>query len=278
MKIAVLSDVHGNIPALSAVLEDLTGWGPDQVIVNGDLINRGPCSAAVMDMLSELPWASVMLQGNHEAFVLDCAGRPLDETHPAADLERFSHWTARQIGDRIDIVRRWGDHVDVSDQEAGASLHVTHGSRLGNRAGLKPEATDQELRHKIGDPRDLFVGSHTHRPMVRRVDESLVVNTGSVGQPFDGDPRAAYGRFWYSASRWHVRIARVAYDKQRADLDFDSSGFLHQCGPLARLIRIEHARNQMHVGHWMGRYLPAVKAGQVSVAGAVDEYVSQHGL
>lgn len=276
MKIAVLSDVHGNLPALEAVLEDMERWRPDQVIVNGDLINRGPNSLACLCLLDERVPAARAVKGNHEGFVLRWAGREPDPCDPGRDLSRFARWTAAQLGEALARVQDWPDHLDHLDylDPDGGSVHVTHGSRLGNREGILPETEGEELRAKLGDPRDLFVASHTHKPLVRRVDGTLVVNTGSVGAPFDRDPRAAYGRLTFDGRAWQAEIVRVAFDRDRAERDFASSGFLDGGGPLARVMLAEHRHCRGHMGPWMRRYQEAVLAGVVSVGAAVDEYLA----
>lgn len=274
MKIAVFSDVHGNLPALEAVVDDIERWDADQVIINGDLISRGPYSLACLNLVrARFPQAR-LLKGNHEALVLACAGRPLDPDDPTAELRRFAHWTARQLGERVAELRTWEEHVDFENAE-GRSFHVTHGSRLGDRCGIHPEIAADELERRLGEPRDLFVGSHTHRPMTRSFNGTLVVNVGSVGQPLDTDPRAAYGQFELRGARWNATVARVRYDKQRAEQDFVDSGFLDECGPFARLIFTELRESRRHVGPWMSRYLEAVKTGEISVAHGVQTYLER---
>ena len=101
MKIAVLSDIHGNVPALQAVLEDIEHWQPDQVIVNGDIVNRGPYSLKVLQMLQGRQPEVTLLTGNHETFVLHAAEHPLLADDPRYELRRFAAWTARQLGDQV---------------------------------------------------------------------------------------------------------------------------------------------------------------------------------
>ncbi|MGA7801151.1 MAG: metallophosphoesterase family protein [Gammaproteobacteria bacterium] len=272
MKIAVLSDVHGNVPALEAVLDDIHIWEPDQVIVNGDLVSRGPYSLQCLRLVQARLPGCRLLKGNHESFVLSCADQPRDPAGPTFDLDRFAQWTAQQLGAAVEEIRAWDDSVDLDDPDGG-SAHVTHGSRLGNREGIYPQIDDELLAARLGEPRDLFVGSHTHMPLLRRFNGTLVANTGSVGQPLDGDPRAAYGRFAFRGGRWHAEIARIPYDKARAERDFAQSGFLEQGGPLARLIHLELQQSRMLVGTWMRRYLQPVRAGEITVAAAVDAYL-----
>ena len=275
MKIAVISDIHGNIPALSAVLEDIAKWQPDEVIINGDVVNRGPYSRAGLELLQgQLPGAHY-LTGNHETFVLHCAGEMLEADHPKYDLRRFAQWTVRQLGpEALRAIEQWPDHFDMDGLEGGSSFHITHGSRLGNREGISARTSEDDLPAKLGDYRELFVCSHTHKAMRREFNGTLIVNTGSVGQPLDGDPRASYGRFSFSKGRWQGELRRVAYDKAQAERDFHDSGFMEAGGPLAQLIFLEHRHNRMFVGPMMRRYHDAILAGEISVADAVAQHLA----
>jgi predicted phosphodiesterase len=276
MKIAILSDIHGNVPALSAVLDDIARWNPDRVVVNGDLVSRGPYSLECLRLLQAgFPQADY-LTGNHETYVLRCADEPADPDSPTLEIDRFAEWALRRLGGALDEIRQWGDHLDLTGLEQGASVHITHGSRLGNRDGISARTQDEDLPAKLGTPRDLFVGSHTHKPLQRRFNGTLVVNTGSVGQPLDDDPRAAYGRFMLRGGRWQAEIARVAYDKAQAERDFVDSGFLAEAGPMARLIFLEMQSAHAHVGPWRNRYLDAVRNREISVADSVEAYLCDH--
>jgi predicted phosphodiesterase len=274
MKIAVLSDVHGNTPALGAVLEDLQAWGAELLIVNGDLINRGPYSLAAWGLLQAEQPDCYLLRGNHENWVLHAAAHgPKPET-PSYEIDRLAHWTVAQLGDALPSLHAWADHLDLDEME-GASLHITHGSRLGDRKGIQPECEGEELRQKLGDPRALFVVSHTHRAFRRELDGNILINTGSVGQPFDGDVRASYARLQFLRGRWQGAIRRVAYDRAQAIRDFEQSGFLDEAGALAPLIFREFVEAQMRVGPWRRQWLARIQAGEIGVAAAVDAYLKE---
>jgi predicted phosphodiesterase len=274
MKIAVLSDIHGNVPALQTVLEDIQRWRADEIVVNGDLVSRGPYSLACLRLLKQHDPQPLFVKGNHETLVLSCSAQQQDPLDPTFELHHFAHWSTEQLGmSTIEEIRRWPDHLDLSDPQEG-SVHITHGSRLGNRNGIYPETSAEELSVKLGGATDLFIASHTHRPLQRRFNGSLVVNVGSVGQPLDGDPRAAYGRFTFHRGSWRAEIARLRYDKVRAERDFIDSGFLDECGPIARLIYLELRQSCGHMSTWRRRYLHRVVAAQISVKNAVDEYLS----
>ncbi|MBE0511407.1 MAG: metallophosphatase family protein [Chromatiales bacterium] len=272
MKIAVLSDVHGNTPALQAVLADIQAWGADSVIVNGDLVNRGPCSLAAWGLLQALRENVYLLRGNHENWVLHAAAHDPNPHSPTHEIDRLVHWTVAQLGNALPSLHAWADHLDL-DELDGASLHITHGSRLGDRKGIQPECEGEELRQKLGDPRALFVVSHTHRAFRRELDGNILINTGSVGQPFDGDVRASYARLQFWRGRWQGEIRRVAYDREQAIRDFEQSGFLDQAGALAPLIFREFVEAQMRVGPWRRQWLARVQAGEISVAEAVQAYL-----
>jgi predicted MPP superfamily phosphohydrolase len=103
MKIAVLSDVHANWIALQAVANDIARWGADQVIVAGDLINRGPrpveCWQFVQEMRRVRGWQLIL--GNHEEYVLHQAQPSTPRSGPWFDVHEASYWTYRQLADQI---------------------------------------------------------------------------------------------------------------------------------------------------------------------------------
>lgn len=275
MKFAVISDVHGNVPALKAVLDDVAQWGADQLIVNGDLINRGPYSLACLEMIWDRFGGARFIKGNHEEYVL----RSASEVPPAGEefeITRFTRWTVAQMGPALSEIDVWPTHIDICDP-AGGEVHVTHGSLLGMRDGIHPDTDEQALQGKIGDSSQLFIASHTHKPLVRDFNGTLVVNVGSVGAPFDGDPRACYGRFAFTEHRWHTEIARVPFDRHRAEQDFRDSGLLDEGGPLVRLMLEELRRSRMLVGHWMREWHPRVIAGEIDANGAVDRFLQEAG-
>lgn len=277
MKIAVLSDVHGNLPALEAVLEDLYGWQADVVVINGDLLNRGPSSLAVWHHLQQALPTAHLLRGNHENWLLYAVEHGPMPDSPTFEIDRMAHWSLAQLGEDVSALKEWDDHLDLLDEEDRGSLHITHGSRLGDRKGIPPECEGDELAQKLGTPRDLFVASHTHRAFTRMVGATLLINTGSVGQPFDGDSRASYARLQCLRGCWSAEIVRLRYDREQAISDFHQSGFMEQTGPLAGLIFREFYEARMHVGPWRKAWLEAVKAREISVAESVSRYLKSLG-
>lgn len=277
MKIAVLSDIHGNVPALQAVTKHLNSWRPDQVIINGDTVNRGPCSHTalqfVLDKQESDGWQ--LLRGNHEDYLLRCARPDAPKSGPLFEVNRFAYFAFRQLNGEIktlmDMPRRY--HWLAPD---GSEFRVVHASMHNNRDGIYDDLSKDELRQKIAPAPAVFVTGHTHQPLMRQVDQTLVVNTGSVGAPFDLDWRPSYGRFtWNPDHGWHADIARVEYDRQQVERDFVRSGFLVDGGPLAQIMLIELRRSRGLIFHWASQYERMVINEEISIEESVKRVLME---
>ncbi len=274
MKIAILSDIHGNVPALEAVLEDLPRDPPDLCVINGDAINRGPDSLATLRMLARHLPEAIYTKGNHESWVLRCRDEAIPREGVQFETKRFAYWTLDQLGDQLTQIDKWHDNLDLQ-LESGAAIHVTHGSRLGNRDGIHPRVPDEQLPAKLGDKRDLFIASHTHVPMVREFEGTLVVNSGSIGSPFDRDPRAAYARLNLGMEGWRAEVTRVPYDRQATERLYEESGFLDQAGPLTRLMLRELQISRGLMGIWMRTWQPAVLDQTITLEESVSRVLAE---
>ncbi|MCU0833486.1 MAG: metallophosphatase family protein [Chromatiaceae bacterium] len=275
MKVAVLSDIQGNLPALATAVEDILAWDPDLVVMAGDLVNRGPDSRGCLERFDTLRrsrgWLPVA--GNHEVWVLRCGQEPPADAL-AAELRAFADWTFRQVADLIERLAGWPDHLCFHDGGADTWVHVTHGTLAGNRDGISQSVPDQDLMGKLPSGVALFVTAHTHKPLKRRLGGTEILNVGSVGSPFDGDPRASYGRLELRGGCWHTHILRLAYDREESRRRFEDSGFLDQGGPLARILYEEWWRARLLLPGWKQRYIDAVRSGGLSLTAAVDDFLA----
>ncbi len=281
MKIAVISDIHGNLPALRTVTRDVEAWGPDKVVVAGDIVNRGPLSLDCLRFVQEKRhrWGWRAIKGNHEEFLLERAAPNAPDSGPYFELVRFAHWAYQQVNVNgyLEALRQLPDKV-VHLAPDGSEFRVVHASMRNNRDGIYPMASDEELWKQIAPVPAVFVTAHTHRPMIRRFNDSLVVNVGSVGAPFDGDQRASYGRFQWNRAGWEAEIVRLPYDRAQTERDYVESGFLHEAGPLAQLMLVELRRAGGLIYRWAKRYQDAVLAEEIDMETSVRELLQDADL
>lgn len=207
----MLYDIHGNDVALAAAIADAQAAGADAWLLGGDHCLFGAQPVAVLDRLERLPADTVWLRGNTERWVAhpDADDIPLEEIRDAA------LFTQGAIG--ADAVRELAALPDcVHDVPfAGAEMTVfCHASPGSDMIGFTdtPAGTDGEAATNPWQANTIVCG-HTHIQFTREVGVIEVVNPGSVGLPFDGDRRAAYGLLNDDGS---FELRRVEYDFERA--------------------------------------------------------------
>lgn len=223
MRLAVVSDVHGNLTALDAVVADIDQRGVDAVVHGGDLALAGVQGPEVVDRIRELGWPGVV--GN----VDELLWRP--EQHEAqlraaprlADLlgllfGEYAPATREALGEgRLAWLR------ELPEQRRDGDLVVLHASPGDLWRAPMPDADDAELHSAYGSlGARLVVYGHIHRPFVRDVGPGLTVaNSGSAGSPFDGDPRPSY----LLVEDGSAEVVRVDYDVEREVELVLSSGY-----------------------------------------------------
>ncbi|MEB3805953.1 MAG: metallophosphatase family protein [Desulfurococcales archaeon] len=221
-RILVLSDIHGNLPALEAVLEAARGW--DEVVVLGDLVDYGPWPGEVIDELRGL--GASIVRGNHDhavAYGVDC--RCGEATHWLSTWFR-SNVTLRLL-DKASISFLRSLPTRLETEIAGARAVLVHAAPSNPLyTYLHPWLGDDRLcsllrpglrlaggGEGVDCPRGLYLVGHTHHQFYRTVNGAVVANPGSVGQPRDGDPRAAY--MVLDDSTGLIALGRVKYDVGR---------------------------------------------------------------
>ncbi len=245
--IAVISDIHGNMPALEAVIRDLAGEAVDEVLVGGDLVGRGPEGSRVVKRIRELGWPAI--SGNHEDYLLTFRRREVPAEWLRTREWAAARWMAAELDDED---AAYLESLPFSIGRPG--LRLVHGTPRTNREGIGPWTGDDELTGYLAEIEEsVLVCAHTHRPLIRELDAErrrrpygggMVVNVGAVGLPFNSDHRAQYAIFTAGGPRgWRVELRQVAYDLERIFDIYDTSGFLAAGGVTARLLRmeIEHA-------------------------------------
>ncbi len=225
MRLAVIADVHANLPALLAVLKDMAARNVEGVVHLGDLVGYGPHPNEVVAKIKELEVPGVV--GNYDLAV----------THPdeAAGMAEFLKAPNNELGE---IVYRWTRaHINeetraflkelpatMTIEENGRSMTFFHGS---------PERANEYLLENTEEVRfaelfeltgaDVMVGGHTHQPTAREVGGGLFLNPGSVGRPKDGDPRASY-MILDTEGGFRAEHVRVTFNVESVAADCVSSG------------------------------------------------------
>ena len=185
-KIAVLSDIHGNLDALKAVLADGQVQGVQRLFICGDITGYYYDTAAVWQTL--MAWDAVMCCGNHEAILADwVAGVGRDDiTRRYGSSYRIAAETMSQkdMGSLLSL----SHPVEVVDDNVRFLL--THGAPWDEDVYLYPDMTEEHRERLSGyaDRYDVVLMGHTHYPLAFEQDNFLVLNAGSVGQPRSGKP------------------------------------------------------------------------------------------
>jgi predicted phosphodiesterase len=249
MRLAILADIHGNLPALEAVLDDVAKEGVGGILVAGDLTG-GPQSQEVADRLRALrAW---VIRGNREEYL-----RLLDAGTAPAQWHESEQWAAlRWEYSRLDrATLAWvatlpGPHVFAPDRVP--PIRVVHGSPSSAREALFPQQehvlqwfrragfTEAELAPgrltgvlaSLDEP--VLVCGHTHIAWALERDGKLVLNPGSVGAPLNGDVRAQYALLEWRSGRWQAVHRALSYDLAQVRRAFEESGYLAHCGAYAR--------------------------------------------
>jgi predicted phosphodiesterase len=226
VRIALFSDVHANLPALEAVLSHLADRGDIRATFHlGDLVGYAPWPNEVVAKLRDAAIPGVA--GNYDSTVAmrykHCGCRYEDPQQEALAHESYE-WTLAHTSDesrrflgalpfRLDI-RPHGGHV------AGPTVRLLHGNQALNTVYVTEDRSDdflatmgRALGARVGD---IVCFGHTHKPWHRVVGGVHFINTGSVGRPKDGDPRAGYVLLGVTATNVDVKFVRVEYDVEAA--------------------------------------------------------------
>ncbi|MEQ8674784.1 MAG: metallophosphoesterase family protein [Aggregatilineales bacterium] len=242
-RLAILSDIHGNLPALDAVLEDMRPFEVDHIVVAGDSINWGPFSLEVMYRLHEIN-ASVM-RGNHELYLLD-----IDTPRMPAGWDGFT--MPRLLAENLpaDVLNRISclpDTLQLRFRDA-PSVRVVHGTPNNHWQGIYHDSTDDEIRGWLaGVAERVVIAGHTHLRLRRRVDDWLIINPGSVGMTFDRNPATSYVILEGNAQGWKVNFRRVPYDQQALFDAYLAKGYSEKMPLEARLMLADFERGFPHV-------------------------------
>jgi predicted phosphodiesterase len=215
-RVAVLSDVHGNLAALEAVRKTLKRDKPDAVIVAGDHVMNGPDPAGTVDALREMETSgATIVQGNTDVAVADfdySAAFPWLTDGIPDTIIAAAEWAHDALGDdRIGWLRRLpSERRLMLDDTMVLACHASPGSQTqGFDAQLDPSVMLERVSRT--DARVICCG-HTHVPEVRDLGWKIIVNDGSAGYVFDGDPTASWALVEIDGDDVRTEIRRTEFD------------------------------------------------------------------
>ena len=237
MRIAVLSDIHGNLLALDACLADLESQGSaDAIVVAGDLCLGGPKPKKVLQRLEEIGASCV--RGNTDRYLSEDTSTEKFSTTESAQLT----WTRREIGERwvswlkeLPFALRIGEDVN--------QLLIVHANPKSDDEQIWPDAEEIVLRRLIGREKATAIAfGHLHLPYVRTWRGKLLANVASAGLPKDGDPRAGYAILTERGGGWEVKHRRVAFDVKKVATQLADCGIPESSELIATLRRHRYKR------------------------------------
>jgi putative phosphoesterase len=215
MIIALLGDVHANLPALEAVLTHAQAHGAEQIWNIGDFLGYGAYPNEVVQRLRQVGATSIL--GNYDIKVLHFPKKE-KRWRKSKRPEKYLafEWAHQELSKEN---RRYLLSLpeEIRLQLAGRRILLTHASPASNEEHLYPETPQDRLVELAEQAQaDIIIFGHSHRHFARTVAETLFINTGSVGRPDDGDPRACYALLEISEAVLQVRHVRLEYDLERA--------------------------------------------------------------
>ena len=236
MRIAILSDIHGNLSALDACLGDLEQQGgADVIVAAGDLCVDGPKPKKVVQRL--LDAGAQCIRGNTDREL----AQKKDEKMSAVDRGQME-WTRKELGDKL---LTWLGELPFSLRfgDEARQLLVVHANPSNDEDPLWPDTADDVLEKLIGDePAAVIAFGHLHLPYVRTWRGKMLVNVASAGLPKDGDARAGYAILTERSGGWEVKHRRVNFDVKRVATQLADCGIPGSAELIATLRRHRYKR------------------------------------
>ncbi|MGA8745995.1 MAG: metallophosphoesterase family protein [Solirubrobacterales bacterium] len=230
-EVAVITDIHANLPALQAALSRVEEIGPDALYCGGDLVGYGPWPNEVCRTIEDR--AIPTIYGNYDYAIgraeEDCGCAYITE-HDRELGQLSVDWTLEHTDQRSkDFMRELP--FDLRFELGGSRVRLVHGSpRKVNEYLFEDKPARTFERIAAGADCDVLVFGHTHKPWIDEYGGVLFVNCGSVGKPKDGNPRGAFAVLEECEAGVSARVERFAYDADFASRELISAGLPAEFG------------------------------------------------
>jgi len=214
MRIAFVSDIHGNAVALEEVLRDIEQKSVDKIFVLGDICYRGPEPKRALELIQSLE--TEVIKGNADEWVVRGVQQGEVPDHLIDLMNEERNWTVSKLEQSdIKYLEQLPNSIEYKHNDI--SLTAFHAVPDDLFKVIPPYADDEVLDKEFVQKADadIYVYAHIHKPYIRYVNEKIIMNIGSVGLPFDGVRMASYGIITIEKSRISTSIERVAYDTEK---------------------------------------------------------------
>ena len=230
-RVAVITDIHANLPALQAALARIDDLGIDRIYCGGDLVGYGPHPDAVCALIAEREIPTI--HGNYDHAIardLEDCGCAYVTPHDRELGRRSVDWTLAHTSAAAKAFMRELP-FDLRFSVGSTAVHLVHGSpRKVNEYLFEDKPASLYERLAATESADVLVFGHTHKPWVRSHGGVLFVNCGAVGKPKDGDPRSAFAVLNAGPDDVQVSIERVAYDADAVASEVRAAGLPSELG------------------------------------------------
>ncbi|HKB91930.1 MAG TPA: metallophosphoesterase family protein [Opitutaceae bacterium] len=269
MRIAVISDIHGNLAALDAVLDHIGRSNADQLLVAGDIVNGAPDSLACWERVRGL--GCPVLRGNHERYVFDF---DTDRAEPEWNTPQFGplHFAVNQLG-RARLKELAALPAKLTLPGVPDFLAV-HASARNDHDNIFASTSDAQLKPMFAGTRaSVVVRGHNHYCGIREWGDRRIVTAGSVGLSHDGSGMAQFVILERFRGDWKFRHHAVKYDMAVTVRRFDETHYLEQSGPMGRLFMREVATGTAHFVPFLRFYQQTAFTEKVDLEKAIRRFL-----
>lgn len=270
MRIAVLADIHGNLPAFEAALKHVSQQKVDQMILAGDIVNGAPDSKACWDLA--LSSGCPILRGNQERYV---AHYGTSKASPLWSMEQFApvKWTVEQLSEQD---RQCMEQLPLTLRLPEApDIFFVHATERDDHDTVASHTPEQALHDKFPTAQERYIlRAHNHFGQVRVWEKGFIVTCGSVGLALDSNPTAQYLLLDREKNGWSIQHQSVPYPVDAAVSRFHDTGYLAAVGPMGRLFFREVVTASPQIVPFLRLYAQWSKAGDIQLSQAVDRFLS----
>lgn len=271
MRIAVISDIHGNKEALDAVLDDISTQKVDQIVCAGDFIDPLPDSKIVWQQLKSL--SIPMIRGNHEDYIIS-----VHHDGPNSPHNSLENWapvrTTAKLFSESEVAELKPLPLKIFIEEA--NVLICHASPGSNKKGwnLGVAAVEEDL---ASEKADLIVCGHWHIIREEKWKAKKLAIIGSVGVPLHGKPEAEYAVFEKVNGDWKIENRFIPFDHLAAARKYVDSGFVADSAPVSYLLLDEFITNDRRISPFIQWKASDPELAKLSWKTAVEMYFKKIG-